>query len=106
MAQIKGTLTNVGDTTAIAMPDETQAIGTLQITASADASTIVVEGSLDGATFAALQLTPVGGGAGVASVSGVGMWNFNYNGLKSVRARKSAAGIGGAQTVYLGVVYI
>ena len=106
MAQIKAVLTNVNDAVAISMPDEEQAVGTVQITASADASTFAVEGTMDGATFVAIQVFPSVGGAGVTSFTGVGMWTFTVNGLKQLRVRKTVLGIGGAQTVFIGVVYV
>lgn len=52
--------------------------------------TVVVEGSVDGTIFRALAMSPVAGGADVASVTAPGAWRVNFGGMKAGRVRCSA----------------
>ncbi len=53
-------------------------------------ATLVVEGSADGITYRALAMSPVAGGADVASVTAPGAWRVNFGGCKVARVRVSA----------------
>jgi hypothetical protein len=52
--------------------------------------TVAFEGSVDGATFVALQVTSPTSGATVTSATGNGVWLVGTTGLRIVRARMSA----------------
>lgn len=52
--------------------------------------TVTFEGSLDGTTYSALLLTPIGTSTAVTSATGTGLWRGNIGGLQRVRARMSA----------------
>lgn len=65
-------------------------------------ATIVVEGTVDGTNWITLSVVPIGAAlnvAQVASVSAVGAWWGNANGLQQVRARASAYTSGSATIV-------
>lgn len=59
-------------------------------------ATLVVEGTVDGTNYRALAMTPVGGGASVASVTAPGMWRVDLGGWKAARVRVSAFTSGSA----------
>jgi hypothetical protein len=59
-------------------------------------ATLVVEGTADGSTYRALAMSPVAGGADVASVTAPGAWRVNFAGCKSARVRVSAYTSGSA----------
>jgi len=59
-------------------------------------ATLVVEGSADGVTYRALAMSPVAGGAAVASVTAPGAWRVDFGGAKAARVRVSAYTSGSA----------
>lgn len=52
--------------------------------------TLQFEGSIDGVTFAALTMTPIGTSTGVTSATAGGVWSGGAGGLSVVRVRCSA----------------
>ena len=52
--------------------------------------TVTFEGTVDGSTWVAMQFIPIGGGAGVTSVTAPGIVRAECAGYRLVRARVSA----------------
>lgn len=66
--------------------------------------TITFEGSVDGITFVAMILTPIGTTVGATTTTGTGIWRGCVVGLHLFRARMSAYTSGAAIVSMRGVV--
>lgn len=92
------TIVNVGDSREFAIPDDTQIIFTVQLDATTAGDAFAPEGTINGADWLALPMSPTpAGGAGVTTIGpGAGAWSTgNASGLARVRLRKTVDG--GAQ---------
>lgn len=64
--------------------------------------TITFEGTIDGATYTPLNMTPSDSGTAVTSTTANGVWLGSCGGLAIVRARMSAAPTGSAEVTIQG----
>lgn len=70
--------------------------GVIDISGTFTGLAATVDGSVDGTNFRALALSPLAGGADVASLSAVGGWRFNLGGLQVARVNVTAVTTGTA----------
>lgn len=94
----KGTLTALNAALDLNISDAFSEEGNIDVSGTFVA-TLVTEGSVDGATWRSLEMSPVAGGAGVASVTAPGAWRVNFGGLKAAKVRVSAFTSGSAVVI-------
>lgn len=88
------TFTGTGQTLSVVLEDDVSRDFIFQVTGSGT-HTLAVQLSNDGTTWVAVQLTPVGGGAAVTSVSAAGMWRVEQvGGAQRIRVQSTVAGTG------------
>lgn len=102
MAIVKKVLTAVGDSVALAASDEMNGAVAMQLPAGV-AGTYVIEATINGADWIALQLKNVVDGATSASANAAGIYWTEYVGFLQARVRKTAGAA--AETIALSVAY-
>ena len=86
MALATGTLSADEATLAIPINSEHDSEAVIQV-AGTFVATLLVEASLDGTNYETLEITPVGGGAAVTSITAPGAWRVDLGGWKSAQVR-------------------
>lgn len=98
-----GTLQNVND--AVTLNTDTLGAVGVNLTGTNVGSTVVFEGTINGAAWDTIKVYPlVAGAAGVTSASAAGDFEFNCAAFKQVRARLSVAGAGSFTAALNGTV--
>lgn len=66
-------------------------------------ATLNWEGTVDGSTYAAIQVTPLATGTAATTATGNGLFRANVAGLQKIRARISGWGVGAVIVTGLGL---